>query len=212
MSGKILGLTWLDAATYVLRLERGNYPFLPGQYAELGLPGSGLSREYSIYSPRQADYLEFLIRLIPGGAVSTALAGVRPGDFLELSSARGNFTLAENEGEMPLLFLATGTGISPFHSLCLSNPDLDYTLTHGSRSPEGCYHYADYIGTSPVSCLSRSSAGDFQGRVTLWLQQQDLSRWKRFFLCGNSDMIYQAFEILQDRGILREQVRVETYF
>jgi len=212
MRKTVLSLIQLSPASYLLRIERGDYSFLPGQYAELGLPGIGLMREYSIYSSVQADYLEFLFRTIPGGAVSPALATLTPGDPVELSEPRGEFLISEEERSKPLLFLATGTGISPYHCLISSYPDLQYTLAHGVRGPEDCYAYESYTHSQPLACFSRSEGGAFSGHVTQWLQQQDLSNWQRFFLCGNSDMIYQAFGILQEGGVEREQVRVETYF
>lgn len=131
---------------------------------------------------------------------------------MELSGPRGQFLISEEERSKPLLFLATGTGISPCHCFISSYPDLQYTLVHGIRGPEDCYAYESYSCRRPLACFSRSEGGDYSGRVTQWLQHQDLSRWKRFFLCGNSDMIYQAFGILQEGGVERDKVRVETYF
>ena len=32
------------------------------------------------------------------------------------------------------------------------------------------------------------------------------------YLCGNSDMIYEVYGILRDRGVSREQIFAEVYF
>ena len=57
--------------------------FLPGQYMELRLPGGMVSRAYSLANlPNWDGELEFLIRLVPGGAFSGWLANTeKPGDL-----------------------------------------------------------------------------------------------------------------------------------
>ncbi|NJM14595.1 MAG: hypothetical protein HC896_03735 [Bacteroidales bacterium] len=42
------------------------------------------------------------------------------------------------------MFLATGTGISPFHSIVNSLPGLNYKLLHGVRYINEGYDKADY--------------------------------------------------------------------
>jgi ferredoxin--NADP+ reductase/benzoate/toluate 1,2-dioxygenase reductase subunit len=32
------------------------------------------------------------------------------------------------------------------------------------------------------------------------------------FLCGNCDMIYEAFDLLQDKGLPAAQIHTEVYF
>ncbi|MCX7848319.1 MAG: hypothetical protein N2595_09865 [bacterium] len=64
---RVLGVRELTRHTFVLRIERNNVACTAGQCVTLGLHGSGINREYSLYSGEQDDYFEFLIREVEGG-------------------------------------------------------------------------------------------------------------------------------------------------
>jgi NAD(P)H-flavin reductase len=51
----------LSATTYVIRLDRKNVDFKPGQYFIINEKGSFEAREYTIYSSMDDDYLDFII-------------------------------------------------------------------------------------------------------------------------------------------------------
>ncbi len=88
------------------------------------------------------DFLEVLVKEIPGGALSRAPAQARNRDVLEVDGPHGSFTLVEGGREPPrILFCATGTGISPFHCFVRSVPGLDYRLLHGVRSVVELYDH-----------------------------------------------------------------------
>ena len=129
----------VSPSAYVLRLDRGGMLFEPGQYLNLGEAGSTNVREYSIYSASTAPYLEVLIKEIKGGTVSRLLRRAQPGHALQCEGPFGFFTISDAAATRPLLFIATGTGISPFHAFVGSRPGLDYQLLHGVRSPTECY-------------------------------------------------------------------------
>jgi benzoate/toluate 1,2-dioxygenase reductase subunit len=105
-----------DAAV-VLMLDAGaGAPvFLPGQYVNIDVPGSGVNRSYSFSSAPGESTISFLIKKIPGGAMSTWLESARPGDKLDLIGPQGSFYL--RDVQRPLLFLAGGTGLAPFLSM-----------------------------------------------------------------------------------------------
>ncbi|PXW23102.1 benzoate 1,2-dioxygenase electron transfer component BenC [Paraburkholderia caballeronis] len=105
-----------DAAV-VLELDvDGDAPvFLPGQYVNIDVPGSGQHRSYSFSSAPGEAKLGFLIKKIPGGVMSTWLEAAQPGAKLELVGPLGSFYL--RGVERPLLFLAGGTGLAPFLSM-----------------------------------------------------------------------------------------------
>ncbi|ALG91500.1 MULTISPECIES: benzoate 1,2-dioxygenase electron transfer component BenC [Actibacterium] len=90
--------------------------FLPGQYVNIEVPGTGQHRSYSFSSHPDAATGSFLIRNLPGGMMSTYLAErAKAGDTLELTGPMGTFYL--RPAERPLLFLAGGTGLAPFLSM-----------------------------------------------------------------------------------------------
>lgn len=89
--------------------------FLPGQYVNIAIPGSGQTRAYSFSSAPGERRISFLIKKIPGGLMSTWLEQAVPGTMLELSGPLGSFYL--REVRRPLLLLAGGTGLAPFLSM-----------------------------------------------------------------------------------------------
>lgn len=89
--------------------------FLPGQYVNIDVPGSGNNRSYSFSSAPGDQRLGFLIKKIPDGVMSGWLADAKPGDRLDLTGPLGSFYL--REVKRPMLFLAGGTGLAPFLSM-----------------------------------------------------------------------------------------------
>lgn len=110
------------------------------------------------------------------------------------------------------VFIASGTGIAPFHSIVKSNPDLNYQLIHGVRYLNEAYEIEDYDREKVKVCCSRDNKGDFKGRLTEYLKTTDFAKNTCFYLCGNSDMIFDAMEILKSKGFDRDSVTVEVYF
>ncbi|MFY4695286.1 benzoate 1,2-dioxygenase electron transfer component BenC [Burkholderia glumae] len=105
-----------DAAV-VLELDvNGARPvFLPGQYVNIDVPGSGQHRSYSFSSAPGQTRISFLIKKIRGGVMSTWLESAPVGSEVELTGPLGSFYL--RAVERPLLFLAGGTGLAPFLSM-----------------------------------------------------------------------------------------------
>jgi benzoate/toluate 1,2-dioxygenase reductase component len=104
-------------AAIVLELDvQSNAPvFLPGQYVNIDVPGSGQHRSYSFSSAPGESRVSFLIKKIPGGVMSGWLESAQPGDTLDLTGPLGSFYL--RDVARPLLFLAGGTGLAPFLSM-----------------------------------------------------------------------------------------------
>lgn len=209
----IEGVRHLTESTYVLRFSRNGMDFNPGQHLVLGLPGSSELREYSIYSGIHDDFLEVLIKEVDEGVVSKQLKSIQPGDKLEVRGPYG-FFLTESGITQParLLFISSGTGIAPFHSYIQSNPDVDYKVIHGVRKMEEAYDIRHYKKDSLQVCTSRDPGGDFEGRLTDYLLEANIDTDRQVYLCGNSNMIFDAMDILRARGIPQRQIFTEVYF
>jgi benzoate/toluate 1,2-dioxygenase reductase subunit len=117
--GRITELDRLSPTTVGLTIEiedRDSLAFLPGQYVNIAVPGTEESRSYSFSSGPQDKELTFLVKLTPGGVMSTWLeerAGV--GDEVTFTGPHGSFFLRESDA--PLLLLAGGTGLAPILSV-----------------------------------------------------------------------------------------------
>jgi len=202
----------LTESTYILKFSRNGMQFKPGQHLVIGMPGSSELREYSIYSGSNDPDLEVLIKEVDEGLVSRQLKSLKPGEKLDVRGPYGFFlTKAADDGQK-LLFISSGTGIAPFHSFVRSHPDADYTLIHGIRNIEEAYESGDYAEERFISCTSRDERGDYQGRVTDYLLECDLDPRFQVYLCGNSNMIFDAMDVLRARGIRQRQIFTEVYF
>ena len=70
----------------------------------------------------------------------------------------------------------------------------------------------EIYGDKYFHCVSREKKGDFNGRVTDYIKNIDFSSDTNAFLCGNCDMIYDVFDLLQERGLPTGQIHTEVYF
>ena len=210
---KVLDIRNLTENTFVLTLPKSRFKFLAGQHISLSILGDYQSREYSIYSAEEGNNLELLVKEVEGGYFSPKLKHLKVGDMVEVHGPFGKFGLdVKRKDSHKHVFIASGTGIAPFHSMVKSYPDLDYQLIHGVRYANEAYEKENYQKERYVLCSSRDDEGDFKGRVTTYLQQSDFDKNTSFYLCGNSDMIFDAMEILKDKGYDRDNVIVEVYF
>ena len=202
----------LSDSAYVLRFDRHGLPFEPGQYLSVGPADDIHMREYSVYSSPQDDYLEILVKEVDGGLVSRRMRDLKPGDPVAVDGPFGYFTVDSDWSDHSYVFIATGTGVSPFHSLVRSYPGIDYTVLHGVRGTSELYEQEVFDPDRLVSCISRNTSGGFHGRVTDYLRSHPVDPAARYYLCGNCDMIYEAFDVLQDAGVPHNQLFAEVYF
>ncbi len=210
---KIRQIRLLTERTFVLRLDRGNMDFRAGQHIIVGLEGELDQREYSIYSGEKDDYLEILVREIPEGKVSRQLKQCKPGQLLQVNGPFGSFGLESYDMfSRKLVFIASGTGISPFHSFVSSYPGIDYILIHGVRYKDEAYERNDYDPRRYILCTSKEYNGGHKGRVTRFLPGFPVEPDMLFYVCGNNNMIYEVYHILRDKGIPDENILSEVYF
>ncbi len=96
------------------------FEFHPGQYVNLALPSAGAERAYSMASaPETAERVEFLVRLLPGGAMGDYLLHrAKAGDRLKMHGPHGVFYLRRIAG--PIVMVAGGTGLAPMLSMLRS--------------------------------------------------------------------------------------------
>ena len=211
---KVIGIRDLTPAAYVIRFDRKGIPFRAGQHILLGLKGEIGTREYSVYSAEQDDYFEVLIREVKDGLVSKQLRKLGPGEPLNFENPVGYFTIRDEDIQSrKFLFIASGTGIGPFHSFVRSYPGLDYKLLHGIRYGYEAFDKDDYDKNRLVRCTSRDRKGDFHGRVTRYLLKHPVEDKDTFcYFCGNVEMIHEAYDIMLQQGIPSQNLFAEVYF
>jgi ferredoxin--NADP+ reductase/benzoate/toluate 1,2-dioxygenase reductase subunit len=187
--------------------------FKAGQHIIVGLEGELNQREYSVYSGEKDDYLEILVREVIQGNVSLQLKQCKPGQLLQVNGPFGSFGIeAFDMFSRKLIFIASGTGISPFHSFVRSYPGINYTLIHGVRYLNEAYERNEYDQGRYILCTSKETSGGHKGRVTRYVKDYPVDKDMLFYLCGNNSMIYEVYHILRDKGIPSENIISEVYF
>ena len=210
---KIEEVRHLTDETFSLKLPKARFPFKAGQHLSLGIHGDYQSREYSIYSSENDQNLEVLVKEVVNGYFTPKLRKLKAGDLVEIHGPFGNFGM--KAAEVPtgkFVFIASGTGIAPFRSIVRTYPEIDYTLIHGVRYVKEAYDREQYADDRYILCTSRDSNGTYQGRLTGYLIDCVFAPGTQFYLCGNSDMIFDALEILKEKGFDREHIHCEVYF
>jgi ferredoxin/flavodoxin---NADP+ reductase len=210
---KVICVRNISPSTYVIRLERNGFKFTPGQCVSLGVKGSGINREYSTYSGVDDPYLEFLIKEVPGGAVSSRLRKVSPGADIEIHGPYGSFTLDPQKIDSSrFVFIGSGTGIAPFHAFVRSYPQLDYQILCGVRTADERYDHEDYDPSRIIFSVSRESWEGYSGRVTGYLEENEVCPSSIYYLCGNQRMIYDVYDLLRQKGVSGDRIFTESFF
>ncbi|WP_339651759.1 benzoate 1,2-dioxygenase electron transfer component BenC [Halopseudomonas pelagia] len=193
--------------------ELARMTFLPGQYANLTVPGSDQTRAYSFCSMPEAGSVRFLIRNVPGGRMSTYLAQrARVGDTLTMSGPLGSFYLRDIK--RPLLMLAGGTGLAPFiamlDKISITPPAYSVHLIYGVSNDEDLVELSkleNFVATignfTFTACVSSPDASyPVKGYVTDHLVPAHLNGGDvDIYLCGPSPMVDAVHVYLNERHI-----------
>lgn len=196
--------------------------FLPGQYANLSVPGAGVSRAYSFANPPGRPALEFYHKLVPGGAMSTYLQDrARAGDAITLSPPAGHFYLRDNG--RPLLLVAGGTGLAPFLAMLRSlaenaRSDRPIRLLIGVNAAAEFFadaQLAELAETLPLRveriAVSNEAWAGPTGYVTQLLRDDMVADSPEIYLCGPPAMIESCSAWLVERGVDRRSIRAEKF-
>lgn len=108
-----------DLAVVRIQLDHP-LPYYPGQYVKVEVPQCPRSWRY--LSPAmptdQTGAIEFHVRGVPGGLVSTAIVNeTRPGDRWRLSSPHGGLHVDREAGDV--LMVAGSTGLAPLRAIIM---------------------------------------------------------------------------------------------
>ncbi len=203
-------------------------PFRAGQYVSLSLEINGIktARPYSISSPpTRTGYIDITVRSMPDGFVSKHLCErVNTGDEFDISGPAGSFYYEPLIDTESLVFLAGGSGITPFMStireLCDKNLGLDVHLLYGNRSPDDIIFEEEL---SEIACqeewfkmhivISEPPKGytgqcGFLDSTTISSTVGDISG-KTFYVCGPLAMHQMCGSELEKMGVPSTRVRIE---
>jgi benzoate/toluate 1,2-dioxygenase reductase component len=122
-TGTVVELSQLSSTTVRIAIDipnRAELTFLPGQYVNIAVPDASptetVTRSYSFSNAPHEERLTFLIKITPGGVMSTYLTErAAVGDTITFTGPHGSFFLRESD--QPVLMLAGGTGLAPILSM-----------------------------------------------------------------------------------------------
>lgn len=141
-----------DIRIITIQMERGRlYNFHAGQYAEFHLEGHA-SRFFSIANaPRTDNTIDIHVRNT-GGEVSKALCThIKQGQTIDVSDAKGN--LQYDTAHVPAVFLAGGTGITPFLAMVEENKGKPITIYWGAKTENEFYIRPQQNGLAMHYCV-----------------------------------------------------------
>ncbi len=203
----------LTDESFVIRIDRHSFLAQAGQHVTLGPRQFAINREFSIYSPPNEPYIEFLIKARAGSETALALQKAKPGDEVDLAGPYGEFLItAPEDRSRRYLFIATGVGIAPFHCFVAHYPKLDYTLVHGIRRLKDRYDLSDYERSRYIACVSQEEGGDFHGWVTDYLRANPVEPDRLCYICGRSNMVATVYDLLREQGVPSDNLVTETFF
>jgi len=176
-------------------------------------------RSYSLSSAPHDTYIEFCIKLLPGGKASTMIEQAAVGDTLNFRGPNGRFTNTQTEHN--LSFIATGTGIAPI--IGIIRDELEYKKnTHNIHVLFGVRTTADifwqqkfqelttqYPNFTYHICLSQDEHEQCKkGRVTTHIESKPHTN---YFLCGNRDMVMEVRNTLIEKNIPTTNIHFEIF-
>ncbi|HET7489235.1 MAG TPA: FAD-dependent oxidoreductase [Acidimicrobiales bacterium] len=213
-----------------LRTDDGEpFEFVPGQFigVEHHVEGIGYARSpYCIFSPPTDDgRFELLVRVVRNGPVSRYLGSCVPGERIDFRAPTGHSMIPKDD-DRHLVLMATGVGVSPFHSLARvlleGGWERDITLYWGLRLADDiCLveEFAELAARHPNFSwhvtLSQPPAGwtGLRGRITESVPPLLTTLGgTRYELCGNGAMCEDMAAALSDQGVADDYVYVEHFF
>ncbi|MBC3886243.1 benzoate 1,2-dioxygenase electron transfer component BenC [Undibacterium griseum] len=224
--GELAQVEAISDSTIAFSVRLENSPalsFLPGQYVNVTIPGTALTRAYSFSSPPGAALASFVVRNVPQGRMSTFLSEqATAGQSMQFSGPYGSFYL--RPVQRPVLMLAGGTGIAPFLSM------LDVLAEQGFTQPVrlvfGVTHDKDLVALEKLekiaaqhpefsyrTCVAApESQHSRKGYVTQhveteWLNQGDAD----VYLCGPVAMVDAVRNWLAEIGITPASFHYEKF-
>ncbi|NNB46287.1 anthranilate 1,2-dioxygenase electron transfer component AntC [Pseudomonas chlororaphis] len=228
LSGTVSEVRQVSDSTAILQLQldqdQAALDFLPGQYARLSVPGTSSKRSYSFANRSGSQQLQFLVRLLPDGAMSNYIRErCQVGDRIELEAPLGAFYLRHIV--RPLVLVAGGTGLSALLAM------LEQLVADGCTQPVHLYYgvrnVADLCETARIEAYAGQLPGfrytaviseptaDWPGKRGYIAEHFDCSELRDspvdMYVCGPPPMVESIKNWLQDQRLESVQLYYEKF-
>jgi ferredoxin-NADP reductase len=217
------------------RVDGAPFAFVPGQFVQIHFnyaDGKPTKRSYSVATIGDGGAvrrIEIAVSYVEGGAATDLLANLKEGETIAASGPYGRFCLDDKDANRRYLLVATGTGVTPYRAMLpqlekLGARGAEVALVYGARNEAELLYgeeFEAFAKKNPhfhfYACFSRAArvqprAHDRGGRVHVALAElkpdaaHDIA-----YLCGNPDMVDQAFALLKEAGLPVPHIRREKY-
>jgi Na+-transporting NADH:ubiquinone oxidoreductase subunit F len=235
---RIVDVTHDIKEVYCKLPEGKEVTFTSGQYGQFEVPPYDKVKEktmraYSMSSPpSDKTHLEFLIRLVPGGIVTSYVHQyLKEGQKIRLIGPFGDFYVRDTDAQM--ICVAGGSGMAPFKSIfqdmidrgTLGDRDIWYFF--GARSKRDVYYLdwlykldAEYERFHFVPALSEPQPEDnWDGPTGLITEVLDgylkekisTDIEKEGYLCGSPGMLDACMKVMGDNDMDPERIYFDKF-
>jgi Na+-transporting NADH:ubiquinone oxidoreductase subunit F len=235
---RIVPLTY-DIKEVTVRMPAGtDLHYVAGNYGQFEVPSYGdmkepTARAYSFSShPQQKETLEFLIRLVPGGVVTTYVHSfLKVGQKINVVAPVGDFYVHDNSATM--ICVAGGSGMAPMKSIFnerIANGtfnDRPIWYFFGARTTKDMFYLdwlweldAKYPNFHFVPALSEPGPDeDWKGPVGLitvvlddYMQTKiPLAEEKEGYLCGSPGMLDACMVVMKKNKMPEERIYFDKF-
>jgi len=227
-----------DIKEVYFRLTDGELDFKAGQYGQIEVPPYGKVKEptqraYSMSSvPSDTNHVEFLVRLVPGGIVTTYVhEHLQEGKKMKVIAPFGDFYVRDTEAQM--ICVAGGSGMAPFKSIfydfvehgTMDKRDIWYFF--GARTKKDLFYLDElnelqekYERFHFIPALSEPEESDnWDGATGLITEVLDeylrntisTETEKEGYLCGSPGMLDACMAVMRERDMAEEKIYFDKF-
>ena len=207
-----------------------------GQYVQLLVPPYGKIKEatqraYSMSSrPSDKNRVELLIRLVPGGIVTTYVHTLlKEGERVAVTGPFGDFMVRDTGAAM--ICVAGGSGMAPFKSILYDlfekgKTDRDIWYFFGARTEKDIFYLEELEELAKkwsrfrfIAALSEPQSGNWKGETGLITAVLDrylnsvipLDAPKEGYLCGSPGMLDACIAVMKKNSIPQDKIYYDKF-
>ena len=219
------------------REDGAPFAFVPGQFLQIHFhyaDGKPTKRSYSVATVGDGkgpvQRIEIAVSYVEGGAATELLSTLDEGGTIEASGPYGRFCLMDGDTNARYLLVATGTGVTPYRAMLpqirtlTQSRGCTFALVYGARNESELLYGEEFEafarevpGFTFHPCLSRTPRAvprphDRHGRAQVALGELGPNAATDIaYLCGNPNMVDEAFAMLKEAGLPVPHIRREKY-
>ncbi len=232
ISGNIVAIEDLthDIRQFDVSLDEA-MEFNAGQYADITIPGTGITRSYSMANPpSEKSTLSFIIKIYTDGAFSSLLAEqLKVGDPIEVEGPFGtSFRNKKHDG--PTLLVGGGSGMAPLwsilHDLAQSGAQQPVRFFYGARAKNDLFYTDELAAIGKqlsdfefIPALSELDSGDAWDGATGFVHEvversyADTAQDDALeaYACGPPPMVDAVLPVFQKIGVDADNIHLDKF-